>query len=133
MGFSYKISGGAVSVFLILYTVMTGAGVSTLRALMMFLIKIGADITGRVYDLPTSLSVAAAVIICRSPQYFFDAGFLLSFGAVLGIILLKPILEKLFPCEKKWAEGICFSVAIQLFLFPVTLYFFLKCRRMHFC
>ena len=39
MGFSYKISGGAVSVFLILYTVMTGAGVSTLRALMMFLIK----------------------------------------------------------------------------------------------
>ncbi len=126
MGFSYKISGGAVSVFLILYTVMTGAGVSTLRALMMFLIKIGADITGRVYDLPTSLSVAAAVIICRSPQYFFDAGFLLSFGAVLGIILLKPILEKLFPCETKWAEGICFSVAIQLFLFPVTLYFFFE-------
>lgn len=126
MGFSYKISGGAVSVFLILYTVMTGAGVSTLRALIMFLIKIGADITGRVYDLPTSLSVAAAVIICRSPQYFFDAGFLLSFGAVFGIVLLKPILEKLFPCEKKWAEGICFSVAIQLFLFPVTLYFFFE-------
>lgn len=126
IGVSCKMAGGTVSLFLILYTVMTGTGVSTLRALLMFMIKIGADITGRVYDLPTSLSVAAGVIICWRPQYFFDAGFLLSFGAVLGIILLKPILEMLFPCTKRWVEGIYFSVAIQLFLFPITLYFFFE-------
>lgn len=125
-GMSCKAAGGVVGFFLVLYTVMTGAGVSTLRALIMFLIKIGADIAGRVYDLPTSLSVSAAIIVCWRPQYVFDAGFLLSFGAVLGIILLKPVLEKLFPCEKKWLESIYFSLAIQLFLFPITLYFFFE-------
>lgn len=123
---SCKAAGGVVGFFLVLYTVMTGAGVSTLRALIMFLIKIGADIAGRVYDLPTSLGMAAAIIVCWRPQYVFDAGFLLSFGAVLGIILLKPVLEKLFPCEKKWLESIYFSLAIQLFLFPITLYFFFE-------
>ncbi len=125
-GMSCKAAGGVVGFFLVLYTVMTGAGVSTLRALIMFLIKIGADIAGRVYDLPTSLGMAAAIIVCWRPQYVFDAGFLLSFGAVLGIILLKPVLEKLFPCEKKWLESIYFSLAIQLFLFPITLYFFFE-------
>ena len=37
------IAGGAV---LILYTVMIEAGVSSLRALVMFLIRAGADMTG---------------------------------------------------------------------------------------
>ena len=126
IGVSCKTAGGTVSLFLILYTIMTGTGVSTLRALFMFCVKIGADITGRVYDLPTSLSVTAAIIISWRPQYFFDAGFLLSFGAVLGIVLLKPVLEKLFSYEKKWLESIYFSLAIQLFLFPITLYFFFE-------
>ena len=42
--------GGGV---LVLYTLMIGAGVSSLRALIMFLVRIGADMTGRDYDLPT--------------------------------------------------------------------------------
>ena len=126
IGISCKVAGGLVGIFLVLYTIMTGAGVSTLRALLMFVVKIGADITGRVYDLSTSLSVTAAIIISWRPQYFFDAGFLLSFGAVFGIILLKPILEMLFSCGKKWMEPIYFSLAIQLFLLPITLYFFFE-------
>ena len=82
------IAGGAV---LILYTMMIGAGVSSLRALIMFLIRVGADMTGRDYDLATSLAVAAAVLCARQPLYVTDAGFLLSFGAILGLVLLSPV------------------------------------------
>ncbi len=91
------IAGGAV---LILYTMMIGAGVSSLRALIMFLIRVGADMTGRDYDLATSLSAAAAVLCARQPLYVTDAGFLLSFGAILGLVLLSPVFGEMFRSEK---------------------------------
>ena len=83
------ILGGAI---LSLYTMMIGAGVSSIRALIMFLVRIGADMTGRDYDLPTSLGLAAAVICAWQPLYVTDAGFQLSFGAILGIWLLGPVV-----------------------------------------
>lgn len=123
-GLSYIKSGGICILALTLYAAMTGFGVSTVRALLMFAIRVGADMTGRVYDIRTALSVAAAFIICERPLYLFDAGFLLSFGAILGILLLYPLLEELIPYRQKSIEALKGSLAIQLFLFPVTLYFF---------
>lgn len=97
------IAGGAV---LILYTMMIGAGVSSLRALIMFLIRVGADMTGRDYDLATSLSAAAAVLCARQPLYVTDAGFLLSFGAILGLVLLSPVFGEMFRSEKLEAAAV---------------------------
>ncbi|MDM8237253.1 DNA internalization-related competence protein ComEC/Rec2 [[Ruminococcus] torques] len=91
------IAGGAV---LVLYTLMIGAGVSSLRALIMFLIRVGADITGRDYDLATSLAVAAAILCVRQPLYVTDAGFILSFGAILGMVLLSPVFGEMLWSEK---------------------------------
>ena len=62
------ILGGAV---LLLYTMMIGAGVSSIRALIMFLVRIGADMTGRDYDLLTSLGLAAAVICAWQPALHY--------------------------------------------------------------
>lgn len=90
------IVGGAV---LVLYTVMIGAGVSGLRALIMFLIKVGADMTGRDYDLATSLAAAAAILCAQQPLYVTDAGFILSFGAILGLVTLSPVFTEMFRSE----------------------------------
>lgn len=104
-------------VFLLFYTLMIGAGVSALRAMVMYVMRMGAEILGRDYDLPTSLSVAAIVIICRQPLYLLDAGFLLSFGAILGIVVVNPVLE-----ECRWIPNF-FSpgLAVQLALLPIIL------------
>ncbi len=67
------------------YGMMTGGSVSTLRAVTMFLIAMGARITGRIYDMPSAVSVTAMMILAESPAYLLDSGFLLSFGCVLGI------------------------------------------------
>ncbi len=90
------IAGGAV---LVLYTVMIGAGVSSLRALIMFLIRVGADMAGRDYDLATSLAAAAAILCAQQPLYVTDAGFILSFGAILGLVVLDPVFTELFRSE----------------------------------
>lgn len=99
-GLGFIPAGAAGGVILILYTIMIGAGVSSLRALIMFLVRVGADMTGRDYDLATSLALAAAVLCWRQPLYITDAGFLLSFGAILGLVLLSPVFAEMLWTEE---------------------------------
>lgn len=126
IGLSYKTAGMIGGIFLVLYAVMTGMSVSTMRAMLMFLIRIGADMCGRVYDMMTALLLSGVLILCRNPLYILDAGFLLSFGAILGILLLLPVLQSLPECRIRLLEGVYASMAVQMFLFPVTLYFFFE-------
>ena len=81
-------------IFLTLYGEMTGMGVSTLRALIMFFLLQGAKAVGRTADVPTSLAFAAAAILMANPYLVQDAGFQLSFSAVLGIALVVPVLRE---------------------------------------
>ena len=95
VGLPFLPAGFAGGMILVLYTIMIGAGVSALRALIMFLIRVGADITGRDYDLPTSLALSAALLCAQQPLYLQDAGFQLSFGALFGIIALNPVMDEM--------------------------------------
>ena len=47
---SYPIGGAFGILFLVLYILMVGLTVSAVRALVMFLFRVGADMTGRHYD-----------------------------------------------------------------------------------
>lgn len=119
-----KVSGsfgpsGAVGIgLLFVYVLMIGLTVSVVRSLIMFLFRVGADITGRHYDAPTALAVSAAVILCWRPLYLYDGGFWLSFGAVLAMILLLPEFQGL-PWQGLWA-----SLCVNIVLLPVLLYYF---------
>lgn len=79
-------------VFMYLYGVMTGMSSSAFRAIFMFALMLRAKRIGRTYDMLTALSLAGACIVLENPYYVFDCGFLLSFGAVMGITLLQPVL-----------------------------------------
>lgn len=132
-GLSFGIAGVLGGVFLLLYTIMIGGSVSAMRAFVMFLIRMGAEITGRTYDTPTSLAVTGAILAGMTPLYLADAGFLLSFGAIAGLTLLTPILEegtrtRQGKKEKKITRniksGLCASLAVNLFLLGPMLYFY---------
>lgn len=111
--------GGAAGIlFLTLYILMIGFTVSAVRAFVMFLFRVGADIAGRHYDSPTALMSAVVIVLLWRPLSVFDGGFWLSFGAVASVIFLLPLFEKL-PIQGLWA-----SVSINLILFPVILYYF---------
>ncbi len=90
---SYALGGAFGMAFLLLYIIMIGSSVSSVRALIMFCIRVGADMSGRVYDAPTAVAAAAAGVILWRPFSFYDAGFQLSFGAVCGIIFLYPLVS----------------------------------------
>ena len=134
MGMSYFSAGLLGGSFLLVYAVMTGLSVSTQRAMVMLLLRIGADLCGRVYDIVTALCFSAAVIVVQSPLFVFDAGFLLSFGAIIGITWLLPIWKEIWllgnnefgGVKRTVVDSVNASIAIQIFLFPITSYFFFE-------
>ena len=106
------------------YGMMTGGSVSTLRAVTMSLIAMGARITGRIYDMPSAVSVTAMMILAESPAYLLDSGFLLSFGCVLGICVASERICALAGAKRKGTKVFCESVALWLVTLPVMLKFF---------
>lgn len=87
------LSAGISTWILIVYAQLTGMGISTRRALIMFLLFLAAGLLKRMPDLPTSLAVAALLLLVPKPQRILDAGFQLSFSAVLGIAVMIPVLQ----------------------------------------
>ena len=87
------LSAGISTWILIAYAQLTGMGISTRRALVMFLLFLAAGLLKRTPDLPTSLAVAALFLLVPKPQRILDAGFQLSFSAVLGIAGMIPVLQ----------------------------------------
>lgn len=116
---------GFISLAIMLqYGMMTGGSVSTMRAVCMFLLSVGAKILGRIYDMFTGLSLSAILILMESPAYLLDPGFLLSFGAVFGIGTVLPALEKIIKTENKTLKTLIASVSVQLCTLPVVLWFY---------
>ena len=116
-GFSILQAGVVGSLLLGSYVVMTGMSVSALRAFTMFLIRMGAELTGREYDGLTALGIAEIGLLLANPLRLFTAGFQLSFAAVLGIYLIGLGNKK-----GRFSDSVRMSVRLWLFLLPVTLW-----------
>ena len=127
-GASQKVSAVAGIGIILLYGAMIGTQAATFRAICMFALQMAAILTGRTYDRLTGLSVAAVLLLLERPLYVFYSGFLLSFGAVLGVTVVSPLLEKLCKNKSAWVKWFCklFSggIGILLATFPVQLYFY---------
>ncbi|MGF7017485.1 DNA internalization-related competence protein ComEC/Rec2 [Lachnospiraceae bacterium PF1-21] len=90
---SFKVAGGLGIVFLLGYSFLIGFSVSIFRATVMFLFRVGAEITGRKYDAYTAVAVAALLTVLVNPFALLGAGFYLSYLAILGLILLYPVVS----------------------------------------
>lgn len=115
---------------LLLYVLMVGFSASVFRAFVMLMFRVGADITGYAYDRITALLFAAALSVMYRPLYLAEAGFYLSYGAVLGILLVVPALEKSVKGGKKKLppaiSAILGCLGVNLMLFPVLLWFYFE-------
>lgn len=91
------------AVILVLYGTMTGMSVSTRRAIGMYLIRMLGEVLGRTYDSLTAVAVIGAVMVCVNPKYLVNCGFLLSYGAILGIGILYPaLMGEMEDASRQW-------------------------------
>jgi len=114
--------------FMYQYGIMTGMSSSAARAILMFLIQLLGKTVGRSYDMLTATMIAGVCIVMEQPLYVFYTGFQLSFGAILGIGLLYPVLQSHLGNHKK-LQPLAASLAISLTTMPAILYAYYELPR----
>lgn len=72
----------------VLYGIITGGSVSSIRAIGMFLVYLLAQVVGEKYDMLTALALMADVLLFDNPLYIRNGSFIFSFSAVIGIYFI---------------------------------------------
>lgn len=86
---------------MILFCMMSGESASAVRATLMFLLRLLAIRTGRRFDLLSALGFSAISLLVVHPLLICYSGFLLSFGAILGIGVLAPAVSAFLEKESE--------------------------------
>ena len=118
------------------YCTLIGMSPGILRAYIMGAMMIFARILFEQEDSKKSLMISSIIIIVLNPYSLFDISLQLSYAAVIAIIFIYPIFEKLLQ-EKyfdKMKDGITkdvlklilLSLVIQITSIPLFLYYFDK-------
>ena len=111
-----------------MYALLAGLAPSILRATIMLSFVIVGDMLDRKGVLLNSLAASAFLLLCIRPANLFDVGFLLSYAAVVGIVVLqKPIYSVFYirfkPLDKIW-EMTSVTLAAQMATMPFSVFFF---------
>ena len=94
---SPKVRLAVLTAFLLFYAGLLGFPPSVVRASLLLLIMEGRKIVRRALDPLTALSAAFFVMLLFRPLDLFSASFQLSFCAMLGIVVFKPLLDRHVP------------------------------------
>ncbi len=113
---------------IVLFVIMIGFPSSGIRAAVMGTLVLAAMIWGRTSHALGALILAGALMLAWNPlQLFYDIGFQLSFGAVLGIMFFFPLCER-YVIKSRRSFGLLdvlfLTISAQLFVIPIILYHF---------
>ncbi|SEL45226.1 competence protein ComEC [Butyrivibrio sp. ob235] len=116
-------AAAAISVIVMLmYGVMCGMSASAFRAIVMFAVHLGADIIGRTYDMLSAMSLSGIMLLVSCPLYLKHSGFLMSFGAVIAIGYVLPVMPDTIRTGK--LKFMAASLSIMLVTLPVNMCFY---------
>lgn len=130
LGVGFGAAGVAGAVGLWLYACLTGASPSVLRAFVMAVSGFLAAYLGRTYDLLSAMSLSAIFLFWDRPYLLEQVGVQLSYGAILGIGSVAPLViryalgEEAPSLKKRVKEAVLFGISMQLVTMPIQLYHF---------
>jgi competence protein ComEC len=102
------------------YAVFVGMGVPVARAALMGALYLLAQGLGRPVSKLNLLAVAALTLTAWDPQVVADAGFQLSFAAVVGILLFAPPLSARWRRVPLVGDACAVAVAVQIAISPLV-------------
>ncbi|MBI3336441.1 ComEC family competence protein [Candidatus Peregrinibacteria bacterium] len=116
------------TIAIVLFTILVGAEASVVRAAIMGILGLLALHTGRQKESRLLILWTLFFMLAYNPKYlWYDAGFQLSFLAILGLIELSPILApylKHVPHTFAINESLQMTLASQWFAIPWIAYLF---------
>lgn len=101
------------------FGILSGFGISTIRAIIMFILKIIGEVLGRKYDAITAISLAGLVLLVQNPFVVCNSGFQMSFGAIIAIVLILPIVEEILNTDNKIIKVLSVNFTISLAMNPI--------------
>lgn len=111
-----------------IFTILTGASASVIRAALMGGLVLLANNSGRIYNSKNALTLVAFLMIFINPLILrYDIGFQLSFMATLGLLYISPIFKiflKKIPDYFNLKEILAMTVSAQVAVLPLLLYYF---------
>lgn len=113
------------AVVILLFALMAGGGMATVRALLMGLIAILARFLRRPALALRSLGAAVVLMVLYNPLVLYDVGFVLSVLATFGLITLAPAIEHRLAWLPAGAirATAATTASVQLFVLPALLYY----------
>ena len=107
---------------ILFYTALADFQPSIVRAAIMSGFALAAGLVGRQNTSLLAPFLAAFVMVFWDPEIITSVGFILSFAATAGIILLDPVLKK--KIKSDLLEDFRTTIAAQLATTPIILFFF---------
>lgn len=121
LGWGYPAGTAAGGICVCLFCMMSGASISAVRAGIMFVLFLGAELTGRNYDSMCGIGVASLIILMRNPHALWNAGFQFSFLAVLAVVGIGSLISvKKSGIRASVVQNMKSSFAVQLVTLPFS-------------
>ncbi len=134
-----KISALLTCIPVVAYTCLAGFQVSSQRAMIMVLAYLFSLMMGREKEIWSTMALAAILVLACNPHALFTVSFQLSFGAVIGILCLTPLVYEKIAVDGLIERArrvrmdriltyflgmISVTVVTMFFLLPITSYYF---------
>lgn len=110
------------------YAMLTGMSPSVMRAATMFSLMGLAQMKSRNPSIFNAIALSALILLMYDPFLIYAVGFQLSYLALIGILVIQPLLVKLWSPTNRILDYIwqitTVSFAAQLATFPISAYYF---------
>jgi len=110
------------------YALLTGFSVSVCRAALMLGLIVAGRAFSRYINSLNLLAISAFVLLLYDPLFITDVGFQLAYIAVVGLIVLRPVVYKLLKFRNKITDKLwelcSVSIAAQVVTFPLSALYF---------
>lgn len=111
-----------------LFSLLAGAHVPVIRSTVMLTCVVLAESMGRKTSVYNTLAVSAFILLCYNPFWIWDAGFHLSYAAVVSIVTFTRPIYNWFYIKNKALDFIwklnAVSISAQLLTMPFSIYHF---------
>lgn len=114
-------------VFVVFFVMLAGASPSVVRAGIMAILGLLANILVSKSSSITNVFSSAFLILLMNPLSILNVGFILSFVGTIGIITLSSFITDFFKKyikNKMILETVSITMAAQVALIPIMLYYF---------
>lgn len=120
--FSFGVSSFFSIALVTMFGILSGMGIATIRAFVMFTLRLIGEVLGRKYDYVTAMSLAGLMLLLDNPFILINSGFQMSFGAMIAITIVFPYVCYICNFNRKIFKNVCLCLCINITLNPVIAY-----------